>query len=136
VTAVRILDHISDIKIEVTAATIEGLYRESLEAMSSLMADLPMPGEKPIGSVAIKWDKLPPEEQLIEFLSEAISLSHTKKAVCLMEWIKFGEKNNQASLEFFQRDGFKTDVKAVTYHEASVEKLKEGGWRSVFILDI
>ena len=134
--AVKILDHVSDIKIEVTSDTMGGLYRESLEAVSSLMADLPIPGEKSIGSVAIKWDRLPPEEQLIEFLSEAISLSHTKKAVCIIEWIKFGEKNNQASLEFFQRDGFNTDVKAVTYHEASFEKLKEGGWRSVFILDI
>jgi len=136
VTAVRILDHISDIKIEVTAATIEGLYRESLEAMSSLMAYLPMPGEKPIGSVKIRWVKLPAEDQLIEFLSEALSLSHTKRAVCRLEWVRFGDGVSEASLEFFKRDGFKTDVKAVTYHEASVEKLKEGGWRSVFILDI
>jgi SHS2 domain-containing protein len=134
--SVKILDHLSDLKMEIQAESLEKLYEEALKAVSDLMAEVSSLAKESRSREVVRWGRLGPSEDLIEFLSEALSLMHLKKAVCFVEWIRFGEDCHEASLEFIRTDGFKMDVKAVTYHEALVEELEKGGWRSVLILDI
>lgn len=133
---VRMMDHMSDVRVEVSADTLEDLYRGSLEALTGMMGKEPMKTEAAWRKKTIRWEKREPAEDLVDFLSEALSLCHIWKSLCRLERISFKERECEAVLGFFGCVGFGADVKAVTHHEALVEEEEKGGWRSVFILDI
>lgn len=133
---IRILDHTADVRVEVSADTLEDLFRGALEALTGLLKRETASETGEAGRETLRWERSDPEEDLVVFLSEALSLCQVRKAVCRLEWIRFGDKSHVAVLVFRESSGFDGDVKAVTYHDALLEADGKGGWRSAFVLDI
>lgn len=132
---IRILDHTADVRVEVAAKTLEELYRGALEALAGFLRRETGRGGVETREI-LEWERSAPEEDLVVFLSEALSLCQIRKSVCRLDWIRFGERTHQAALLFEAPSGFDGDVKAVTYHDALLEADGKGGWRSAFVLDI
>jgi SHS2 domain-containing protein len=75
---------------------------------------------------------------LVDFLSEVLSASCAEKAIfCEVQFIELSEKKIRAEvLGRHLAQGFDEEIKAVTYHEAEVQKKKNGDWESLIIFDI
>ncbi len=74
---------------------------------------------------------------LIDFLSELLTLAYTEKAIfCYVHIEKMSETQINAIVSGALVDGFEEDVKAVTYHEANVQKNETGNWETIVIVDI
>ena len=74
---------------------------------------------------------------LIDFMSDVLTLSYTKKAVfCKVEVSSIDKNHLTATIYGNEINGFEEDIKAVTYHEAEVIKNDEGIWETLVIVDI
>ncbi|MEK7192164.1 MAG: archease, partial [Patescibacteria group bacterium] len=74
---------------------------------------------------------------LVDFLSEALALSHIHKEIYnKVIFRKFSPNSLEADLEGAPAEFFDEDIKAVTYHEADVKKDAKGNWSAAIIFDI
>lgn len=74
---------------------------------------------------------------LVDFLSEALTRSYMGKTVfCRLYKTEFSENSLSTYLLGSQVDFFDEDIKAVTYHEAEVQKRADHLWTTNLIFDI
>lgn len=143
----RLLDHTADIGFEVFGKTKEELFANGVAALFDLILDRSgerkkspaVPGEtQEEKSIVVEGGDI--EDLLVNFLREVLYLFNGKKWVVIncrpveitdkrIEAQLFGEPYNQ------QKHKVKMEIKAVTYHDLSVEKTSEG-WRARVIFDV
>lgn len=140
-----ILDHTADTGFEVFGKTKEELFANSVAALFDLILDQSggqpaSPGEREEEkSIAVEGGDI--EDLLVNFLREVLYLFNGKKWVLTncrpveitdksIDAQLFGEPYDQ------QKHHVKTEIKAVTYHDLSVAKTSEGGWKARVIFDV
>ncbi|OGI19253.1 MAG: hypothetical protein A3J06_03835 [Candidatus Moranbacteria bacterium RIFCSPLOWO2_02_FULL_48_19] len=116
------LEHTADVRMRVTGDSPEGLFRDALFGMVSLMSpETKKEGEKIRRKIAL--DAPDRTALLIDFLNEALVWMHTEsEAYTEVRFHTLGERKLEAELEGERVAGFGEDIKAATYHEAEVGK--------------
>jgi len=133
----RILEHTADVGIEAKGRTLKEAFENTASGMLSIMIDPEKVGEKESYSLKVKGSN--EKELLVAFLSELlyryevngilpksvdISLLTDKELKAEV----YGEKID------LKRHTIDTQIKAVTYHQLTIEKNKD--WRIRIIFDI
>lgn len=133
----EILPHTADMRIKVWAETLEELFRNALKGVAFYLKP------EALGLAAkvkqkIKVEAIDINSLVVEFLSEAISLSDIHNAIFTdAVFKKFGENFLEGELCGVKVDGFDKDIKAVSYHEVDIKKNPETGfYETVLVFDI
>ena len=134
----RLFDHTADLGIEVFGGTIEELYAGAAMALFDLLTDTEAIRMTQVRTIAVEGED--PADLLVNFLRELLSTWNStgflgrdctirevtpRRLTALLE----GEPCDPA------RHRIKKEIKAVTYHQASVEKTEEG-WRARMVFDV
>ncbi|KQC09200.1 MAG: hypothetical protein APR62_00005 [Smithella sp. SDB] len=136
----KFFDHTADIGVEVTGRTRKELFVNAAEALFDVMIESKTGGEEAKQQKKITVEGSDIADLLINFLRELLYLFNGEKFITgNCEIIKFTNKELQAWLtgESFnsKKHLIKTEIKAVTYSGAKVEKIK-AGWRARVIFDV
>ena len=134
----RIIDHTADLRIEVEGLTREALFANCALAVTDLLTD-----PKRIEAASSKqliMEGLDPIDLLINFLREILFLFNGEgflvKAVTILA---LSDTRIQADLtgEAFDPDrhAMRTEIKAVTYHQATLQK-NEKKWIARVLFDV
>ena len=123
------IDHTADIGIRVRGKNLKELFKNSARAMFDQMTTapqrLPRTGRKTI-KVEVFAENI--NDLLLRWLSELLSLGECKDIVFTdFKIIKLTDRQLKGSAAGFPRKYFKykTEIKAVTYHELSVNQKKK-----------
>lgn len=136
----RILDHPADLGFQAWAPTLPDLFAECGKALTSVFVDVNTIARSDIQAVEIIGDDL--ESLLYNWLSEILYLFDGEKRLFSEFAILSHQQNSpteflQAELrgEQFDRDKheIKTYVKAVTYHQLSIQRGESGYSASVYL---
>ncbi|MBM4312357.1 MAG: archease [Deltaproteobacteria bacterium] len=125
----RIFDHTADLGVEVSAASVEELYAAAAFALFDLLTDLSTVRAGISREIVVAGED--PADLLINFLREILYLWNGErfliKSCSVREVTPQGIKALLRG-EFFDtaRHGIKAEIKAVTYHRASVCETKKG----------
>lgn len=139
------LPHTGDLRYRVTAASREELFAESSHALFATITDPKRVETKEERRITAQGSTL--EELLLEFLRGCFQeftkdefVSKCCSVESLTEDTDFlifricasirGERFDEA------KHPFRTEIKAVTYHGASVKKIRDGEWEAIFTLDL
>jgi SHS2 domain-containing protein len=134
----RILEHTADIGFEAYGSTLPEVFENAARALATLIAD-PATVE-PVEEVRIEVQGADPPDLLINWLSEILFqhdaerwLFHDFRVESLddhaVSGLVWGEKIDQA------RHQTNLMVKAITYHQLSLQQTA-GGWRAQVYVDI
>jgi SHS2 domain-containing protein len=130
-----ILDHTADIRLFIEAETLQELFSAALDGMAQIIA--PETCKQELTCKHTLSLKAPDSTVLlIDFLSTALTYTHTDKAVfCTINFNGLTEKTLDAQIFGTKVQEFKEDIKAVTYHEAEIiEKNKK--LSTIIVFDI
>jgi len=134
----RIFDHTADLGVEVTGATLEELYAGAALALFDLLTDLSSVRAGVAREIVVSGEE--PADLLVNFLREILygwNGDGFLMKSCLIREVK--PKRLKALLrgETFDpaRHRIQQEIKAVTYHQASVEKMGDG-WVARVIFDV
>lgn len=132
------LPHTADIRMEVEAPTLDGLFRAALEGMGNVLYSSNTNAQDENGITCdVSLEAPDTTVLLIDFLSEALTTGYEKYCIFYkVEFDHFTGNRLKARLYGFSVDTFHEDIKAVTYHEAEVEKNAAGNWYTKIIFDI
>jgi SHS2 domain-containing protein len=128
------LEHTADLSIEVTADSFEELLGEALRAMTEWTGPewMERAAERPFRVEASDRSLL-----LVDLLNEAHTLSQINREAYDAIMIRsIGEGFVEGSFVGRAVSGARDEIKAVTYHGASVERLPDGSWQAILLMDI
>lgn len=120
--------------MEVECRSYPGLFRQALLGMFDVLKPEPLP-EKTERGVAVRSPDT--AALLVDFLNEALSLAQANKEMYTSATFKTLSKTTlRAHLRGQRVSSFSDDIKAVTHHEAKVERDPQGLWHAHLVFDI
>lgn len=132
------IEHTGDIGIKIFGKSVIELFKNAAFGLFDIMIDTSGIGTRIMTNIEIAGDN--PEELLVNWLSELNYLFITEDIVFTkFDILRFAE--NEISANVFgdkydpRKKQVKTEIKAVTYHEISVKKVKDE-WQAQVIFDI
>lgn len=130
----EILQHTADVRLRVTASTLEELFADALRGLMSVLHGAPAAGEPQDESIEL--DSVDLTALLVDFLNDALvrAVVH-RRAYTGASFASLTESHLEATLTSVPADSLDEDVKAVTHHEAEVRRSGEG-WTTMLVLDI
>jgi len=134
----RIVPHIADTGLDVTASTFAELLETAAEGMFTLMFDLE--SLQPDGTVEVPATGYEAADLVVGLLAELITVSDVTDVVptaFTVTHLAPGSVRLRASTA--PRTGIPLlgpPIKAVTYHALSVHNPEEGGWEARVIFDV
>jgi SHS2 domain-containing protein len=136
----KYFDHTADIGVEVTGGTKKELFVNVADVLCDVMIENKIDGESEKQHKQITIEGADATDLLINFLRELLYLFNGEKFVTdSCEIIQFTNRALEARLagESFSRKKhlIKTEIKAVTYSGAKVERVK-AGWKARIIFDV
>ena len=134
----EIEEHTADIRLGVQADTLEELFAGALKCLSELIL-AQQPAKSDIGDVReeIYVKSEDRTALMIDFLSEALTLSHCNMVVYReLEILEISPTELSAIISGRPTESFDRDVKAVTYHGAEVAGKEGDGFAVEIVLDI
>jgi SHS2 domain-containing protein len=134
----RLLEHTSDIKVEIYGADLEELFTNAATCLFDLTLDLKKVRETRSVPVSLKSSDL--SELFLDWLRELLFLFSTRAlAIRRVEIHSIEPTSIQATAygeEFDQeRHGLKVEVKTPTYHQYRIGQTTQG-YRATVILDV
>jgi SHS2 domain-containing protein len=134
----ELIPHTADTRVAATGDTLPELFLAALEAMNEVIREGGCTGRDELTlSRTVEISSYDTTALLIDFLSEALTLSHIDNALyCDAEFVELGETALVARLRGVPVDRFDVDVKAVSYSEAEVERDESGQYRTSVVFDI
>lgn len=138
-TAFQFLPHTADVRLKVTGETLEEIFGSAMLGMSFLQKKDYCKQEERLffSQERIQIKATDRTSLLIDFLSEALTLSHINKVVyCEISFHKFIETELSATIKGNKVNSFDEDIKAVTYHEAEIKLNESGQLETMIIFDI
>lgn len=133
----RALPHTGDIRVSVMGDSLKELFTAGLEALSHVLKRGGCRDTKYTIVEEITLVSPDVTTLLVDFLSAVLTSSYEKKALfCTVDFKTFGETELLADISGIQVTSFSEDIKAVTYHEANVERNERGIYKTVIVLDI
>ena len=130
------LPHTADIKIGVWADNINNLFASALKAMADILGidEIDQKGTIEKG-IDIQTSDI--KALLVDFLSEVLAQSDIENAIFdKMEIYQLDDHNLKAKIIGQKTDGFKEDIKAVTYHQLQFDQKPDGSCRATILFDI
>jgi protein archease len=132
----------ADIAFEATGRDLPELFREAADATTNVMIDnLDTIQPRETRQMELSNDKL--DMLLFDLLQELIFLKDAERLLLRIRKLHINEKDEKYFLRAIaegepldaERHHQRADVKAVTLHDFSVERL-DGGWKAQVLLDI
>jgi len=134
----RIFDHTADLGVEVTGATLEELYAGAAFALFDLLTDLSSVRAGRSREIDVSGEN--PADLLINFLREILYAWNGDRF--LMKACRIQEVSPRRLKALLRGEPFdpsrhriQQEIKAVTYHQASVEKTGDG-WMARVVFDV
>lgn len=131
--------HTADIRLIAGGGTIEELFAASLEGLCAvlMMSHAAYRQTSNDSTADIDINSIDQSALLVEFLSEALQLMHTKKMVFnRVTFSELTENSLKATINGYPIDSFRRDVKAVTYHEAEIYRSEGNRFNCTIVIDI
>ncbi len=134
----EIIDHTADIGLRARGGDLKELFVNAAYGMFTILADLKNVQAKK--SLKIRLQAPNVEELFLSWLSELL-YQYTSKEIIFKEFSieKLSEKRISAEARGekldLRRHKLKTEIKAVTYHELKVRKVKDI-WQGEVIFDV
>lgn len=136
---IRFLPHTADIRMKIEGSSLEELFTAGVLGMGNILKDGFCDKNSPF-MLKLKIELTAHDETclLIDFLSEVLSTSYAEKAIfCDVKFFELTTKKIRAEIHGRQQtQGFDEEIKAVTYHEADVQKNNNRDWETLIIFDI
>ena len=135
---IQYLHHTADIRMKIEASTLQELFIVGTRGMNNILKE----------GFCDKYDQFEQKRRievqsldytclLIDFLSEVLSLSYAEKSIyCKVHILQFFKFKIIAEVLGNPIDHFDEEIKAVTYHEANVQKNDSNQWETRIIFDI
>ena len=135
---IEYLPHTADIRMKIQGSSIEDLFCTGVKGMNNILK------KKFCDQIHRFYCRTHIEihasdytNLLVDFLSEILSLSCTDKVIyCRLEILEFSENHIIAYIFGAPVDSFDEEIKAVTYHEANVQKNLDDIWETNIVFDI
>ena len=134
----EIIDHTADIGLRAYGKDLKQLFTNAACGMFGILADLK--NVRPKESLEIKLKAPNIEELFLSWLSELL-YQHNSKGIIFKEFLidKLDERSISAQARGerldLKRHRLKTEIKAATYHELKVQKVKDI-WQAEVIFDV
>ncbi len=130
----RFGEHTADIRLEITAESFQEIFIEAVRAMNAVMKPAVSDGTVEREVTIEASDRL---SLLVDFLNELLSLAGLHhEAYETLEIGNIGETHVDAFVKGRKTRGMEAEIKAVTWHEASLFETGDGTWRATLVLDI
>lgn len=125
----QVFDHTADLGLEVSAGTVEELYAAASFALFDLLTELSTVRSGIVREIVVTGED--PADLLVNFLREILYLWNGEGFLvksCLVREATPRRLKTLLRGEFFDpaRHGIKLEIKAVTYHQATVCETEEG----------
>lgn len=131
----EILEHKADLKIRAFGRTKEKLFQNMLLGMSESQKPEIKNTKEIKRKIKINSPDLP--ALLVDFLSEALSLSQiTKAAYNGMNFEKLNNTEIKGELIGQKVERFGEDIKAVTHHNLEIRQKEDKTWEATVLFDI
>ena len=131
------LPHTADIRMRVTAPSLEKLFIRAVEGMNGILKEefcrLAIPVKN---GTTLEFSGTDHTAMLVDFLSEVLSLSYAEKRIFCDIEIVLSEDRLWARLFGVPVGIFDEEIKAVTYHEAKVDRNDKDEWEATILFDI
>jgi SHS2 domain-containing protein len=136
--AYRVFDHTADLGVEISAASIEEIYAGAAVALFDLLVDLSTVRAGITREIVVTGED--PADLLVNFLREALYLWNGEGFLIKTCLIREAAPQRLKALlrgERFDpnRHRIKQEIKAVTYHQATVCET-EKGWIAKVVFDV
>ncbi|NTU58959.1 MAG: archease [Chlorobiaceae bacterium] len=130
----RMLEHTADLSMEVTAGSFEELIGEALRAITEWVG--PEWAERR-AERSFRIEAPDRSMLLVDLLNESLSFAQIHhEAYDALVVSSIGDEFVEGSFTGRAITGARDEIKAVTYHGASVERLADGRWRAILLMDI
>ncbi|GIV33313.1 MAG: archease [Chitinophagales bacterium] len=135
---IEYLPHIADMRLRIEADSLEELFEAGLKGMAQILKkDFCFQHTDFDVEYTISIEAADLTLLLVDFLSEILTQSYIETVVfCELEVAHISENKLTATVQGKKTDAFDTDVKAITYHEADVQRNHLGNWETYLIFDI
>jgi len=135
----REIEHTADVGLELEAPDLKAAFEQAAASMFDLMCDLDSVGDDVRRTVRIRARDDDLENMMVRWLSELLYVFESERLLLsgfdvvklesdVIETDVAGERYDPA------RHAFKTEIKAVTYHDMAVEEIG-GRWHVRVIFD-
>ncbi len=135
---IRYLPHTADVRMIIESETLQELFATGVKGMGNILKEGFCDHYNTFNkSARIETHSLDHTSLLIDFLSDVLSLSYVEKSIyCKVHLLQFSSKKIVAEVYGTTIDEFDEEIKAVTYHEADVQKNSDNNWETHIIFDI
>ena len=130
---IEVLSHTADVRLRITAESIEELFAEGVRAIGSLLD--PRSGAREVrrGIVLESADRT---SLFVDFLNEVLAFTFVDGALFEEVAIRALTENTIDAEVRGHEATLGDEIKAVTYHEADVQQLGDGRWTTMLVCDI
>ena len=130
----EVVDHTADVRVRVTAPTLEELFRDAVSGMYAVMRA--HPGKQRVEGTIFVEDSADTTTLLVDFLNAVLRRAYTAKEMYTRIVFTHLDDTTAETIVFGVAPAeFDEDVKAVTYHEADV-RCERGVWTTMLVFDI
>ena len=134
----KIVDHTADLGIIVTARSLKNLFINAAKAMIHLMIKGDERGKTELREIVIEGKDFP--DLMVRWLGEILYLFYGENLIGnSIEITSLSRNRIKSRIEFVAFDPeyyeILTEIKAVTYHRISVEKIDDT-WKAMIIFDV
>lgn len=127
-------EHTADIRLKVLAGSFAGLFSESMHAMNAVSCPVYLPKTVEHSVAVDSQDRL---SLLVDFLNELLYLGQVHhEAYDELRITAINDTRFEGIVKGQQITGMGEEIKAVTWHEASLQERADGTWMVHFVLDI
>ncbi len=136
-----LIDHTADVGVAVTAPTLEGVFETAATALFDILVESDeAPAEPGPVVVGVRVEGADLEEVLVRWLAELLYLHDTRGLVFERFEVTEADSGHAAGRARGgpfdpSRHRRRTELKAVTYHQARVASA-QGGWEARVIFDV
>jgi SHS2 domain-containing protein len=131
----QLIHHTADVRVLVTADSLEDLFRDSVLGMYAVMRGEAHAGEPVQRTIAVD-ESADTTSLLVDFLNEVLNRAQIGRELFEdVTFTRFDATSLTAELKGRAPAEFEEDVKAVTYHEADV-RLENGVWSTMLVFDL
>lgn len=131
-------NHAADIRVKLSAETLPRLLELILESLNEILSGKEHSTDKTLEiteHIDIASDNT--AALLIDFISEALTLSQVHKAIFpALKIDEMSDTNLSGILYGTQDDTVREDIRAIAYHDDELETNEEGNWETKIIFEI
>ena len=134
----ELIEHTADVGVKVKGNDLKGLFKNAASAMFDIISEKKEPAQAKQTKIKIEQEADNLEELFINWLNELLSLSAAKELIFSDFKINKIDKNTLKAQAIGEDTGnyeVKTEIKAATYHELRIQKVKTG-WQAELIFDV